>query len=159
MYYTKNAFPPPWTTAHDTWRICQGTLFIRAHTHFNIHTTPPIRYHHPIPLSIHLHIHLPARTLAPVALNPPFHQLVHNLCAHHSYSINIRRFLCMHTLCGCAHLLHQKLPVRQPPDPPPTLASWHRSPGVLCALLEWPCWAPPPPVTGCMPPCILMQHF
>src|SRR5260370_31642907 len=98
MYYTKNAFPPPWTTAHDTWRICQGTLFIRAHTHFNIHTTPPIQYHHPIPLSIHLHIHLPARTLAPVALNPPFHWLVHNLCAHHSYSIDICRFFFTHTL-------------------------------------------------------------
>ncbi len=98
MYYTKNAFPPPWTTAHNTRRICQGTLFIRAHTHFNIHTTPPIRYHHPIPLSVHLHIHLPAHTLAPVALNPPFHWLVHNLCAHHSYSIDIHQFLCMHTL-------------------------------------------------------------
>src|SRR5258708_1151707 len=73
-------------------------LFIRAHRHFNIHTTPPIQYHHPIPLSIHLHIHLPARTLAPVALNPPFHWWVHNLCAHHSYSIDICRFLCTHTL-------------------------------------------------------------
>src|SRR5258705_6688806 len=98
MYYTKNAFPPPWTTAHNTWRIHQGTLFIRAHTHFNIHTTPPIRYHHLIPLSVHPHIHLSACTLAPVALNPPFHWLVHNLCAHHSYSIDIHQFLCMHTL-------------------------------------------------------------
>src|SRR5258708_10801009 len=151
MYYTKNAFPPPWTTAHDTRRIHQGMLFIRAHTHFNIHTTLPIRYHHPIPLSVRPHIHLPARTLAPVALI----HLSTGWCTIYVPTTPIPSTFvdfCARThFCGCAHLLHQKLPVRQPPDPPPTLASWHWSPGVLCAPLEWPCWALPPPVTGGMP--------
>src|SRR5260221_2797537 len=70
-------------------------LFIRANTRTTTTSAlHSIQYHHPS----HPHIHLPARTLAPVALNPPFHWLVHNLCAHHSYSIDICRFLCTHTL-------------------------------------------------------------
>ncbi len=95
--------------------------------------------------------------------------LVHYLCVHHSSSIHIPpdfkgqlTFIDLSYTHGlwwlCTSAL-SKLSVNQPPDPATMLASWHWSLGVLCAPLEWPCWALPPsgPPVACH--MSLMQHF
>src|SRR5258708_25500562 len=138
-------------------------LFIRANTHFNIHTILVIQY-----LSVHTSVtlHVPTCTLAlalssfgwctiyvPTTPLPSTSHLISKgplTFMGLSYTHGLW-WLCTSTL--------QRLSVSQPPDPPSALASWHRSPGVLCALLEWPCWALPPsaPLVAC---CIsLMRHF
>src|SRR6266436_80642 len=92
----------------------------------------------------------------PSGLNPSFHQLMHYfMCPPLLFH---QQSLAFH-LCGHPSTHFVDPPVRQPPDPPPALASWHWSLGVLCAPLEQPCWALPPLITGCMLPHILMRHF
>ena len=76
----------------------------------------------------------------PSGLNPSFHWLVHYfMCPPLLFHQQSSAF----QLCGHSSTHFVNPPVRQPPDPPPALASWHWSPGVLCAPLEWPCWALP----------------
>src|SRR5258707_3311602 len=95
-------------------------LFIRANTHFNIHTIPSIQYP-----SVHISIilHLPAHTLALVAL------------------------ICLSTgQCTNNHPVHcSGIPALVPGD-----AMCIAGMAMLGSALLF---------TGCMPSCVLMQHF
>ncbi len=125
-------------------------LFIRAGNHpttfaatFHLaHSPHP--YHADPPRS---HIH----TVAPVACSI---QSVHHL-AHHPSLHQPCQFPCM---CACIYLGPSPTHfINLPHSHPISLASHHQSLGVLCAQLEWPCWALPLNAVG--GPCIPNTTF
>src|SRR5258708_6719594 len=139
-------------------------LFIRANTHFNICTILVIQY-----LSVHTSItlHVPTCTPALVALSSfgwctiyvpttPLPSTSHPISKG---SLTFMGLSYTHRLQQLYTSTLQRLLVSQPPNPPSALGSWHQSLGVLCAPLEWPCWALPPsgPLVACH--ASLMWHF
>src|SRR5258708_29590679 len=136
-------------------------LFIRANTCTNC---DPIPSHHSalcpsICLSVLPSIHTsagPSMHTGPSGLIPSFHWLVHNLHAHHPSVPSTFIDFCDYMPYVVTH--QPTSSIHQPTTQPPHWHPKHWSLGVLCALLEWPCWALPS-FTGCMPSHISMWHF
>src|SRR5260221_14481177 len=63
--------------------------------------------------------------------------LVHHLGAHHTHIPLTSVDFCGCVLIPAQHMDPPSGPTRHPPIPP-SHTSQHQSPGVLCALLEWP---------------------
>ena len=85
--------------------------------------------------------------------NPPFHGLVHQLCAH-PFPFSTLNSMCVH---ACVYFGHTTIDY-QTTTWPTSWASYHWSLGVLCAHLEWPGWALPSLLYWMSLHAFLLQH-
>ena len=98
-----------------------------------------------------------ASTTHHLATSPPLAHLCMALTIFlpnsHQHSTNIE-------FCVCTHIYYGPIPLNPPPSSPSPLswATYHQSPGVLCAQPEWLGWALPFIAVLGAAACVLLQH-